>query len=249
MEIPVVESALHRMPGVVSVEVAVVTKTVTVSHNPAFATPAALVAALNEARLSASLTFPRLQTKGTRSWLPPWYVLVSIVLLLISCLHYLSGPLNQPWMENFKWVALAPVALCLPGIALKALGALRHFVLDIHFLIALAAAGAIAIGDYSEASIVVVLFCIADFLEERCTGQARDAISAVLALKPDVAVLAESGEEVPAADVVTGTMILIRAGDKAPLDGVVVSGSTAFDESILTGESLAVVKYVEERNF
>lgn len=115
--------------------------------------------------------------------------------------------------------------------------------LDIHFLITLAAAGAIAIGDYSEASIVVVLFCIADFLEERCTGQARDAISAVLALKPDTAVLAATGEEVPAVDVQPGSIILIRAGDKAPLDGIVETGTSAFDESILTGESVAVVKH------
>jgi Cd2+/Zn2+-exporting ATPase len=243
MEIPVVESALHRIPGVISVEVAVVTKTVTTKHVPSLASPAALVAALQEARLGASLTFPRQQNVGKRSWLPPWYVSVSIVLLIISLFHYLSGPLNAPWLENFKWIALGAVALCLPRIALKAFGALRHYVLDIHFLITLAAAGAIAIGDYTEASIVVVLFCIADFLEERCTGQARDAISAVLALKPDNAVLAATGEEVSAMDVAPGTLILIRAGDKAPLDGIVVTGTSAFDESILTGESVAVVKH------
>jgi Cd2+/Zn2+-exporting ATPase len=243
MEIPVVEAALHRIPGVISVEVAVVTKTVTAKHVPTLASPAALVAALQEARLGASLTFPRQQNVGKRSWLPPWYVNISVVLLIISLFHYLSGPLNASWLYNFKWIALGPVALCLPRIALKAFGALRHCVLDIHFLITLAAAGAIAIGDYSEASVVVVLFCIADFLEERCTGQARDAISAVLALKPDNAVLAATGEEVPAVEVPPGTLIIIRAGDKAPLDGVVVTGTSAFDESILTGESVAVVKH------
>jgi copper chaperone CopZ len=243
MEIPVVEAALTRIPGVISVEVAVITKTVTAKHVPTLASPAALVAALQEAHLGASLTFPRQQNMKKKSWLPPWYVNISIVLLIISLFHYLSGPLNAPWLENFKWIALGAVALCLPRIALKAFGALRHYVLDIHFLITLAAAGAIAIGDYTEASIVVVLFCIADFLEVRCTGQARDAISAVLALKPDNAVLAATGEEVSAADVSPGTLILIRAGDKAPLDGVVVTGTSAFDESILTGESVAVVKH------
>lgn len=244
MEIPVVEACLGRIPGVVSVEVAVVTKTITARHVPSLASPAVMVAALNEARLGASLTFPREQTMGGRSWIPPWYVVVSAILLIISCVHYLSGPTHTPWLEYFKWISLVPVALCLPGIALKAFGALRHFVMDIHLLITLAAAGAIAIGDYSEAAIVVVLFCISDFLEERCTGQARDAISAVLALKPDVAVLASTGKEIPAAEVLPGTLILIRAGDKAPLDGVIVSGTSAFDESILTGESVAVVKHL-----
>ena len=242
MEIPVVEAALGRIPGVLSVEVAVVTKTVTVTHFPALAAPATMVAALNEARLEASLTFPRRQSQEKRSWIPPWHVLVSAVLVAVSLIHYLSGPTGVSWLTYFKYVALAPVAICLPRIALKALGALRHFVFDIHLLITIAAAGAIAIGDYTESGIVVVLFCVADFLEERCTGQARDAISEVLALKPDVAVLASSGAEVPATSVAPGTLILIRAGDKAPLDGVVVSGASAFDESIVTGESVAVVK-------
>ena len=243
MEIPVIEAALGRIPGVIKVEVAVITKTITARHVPSLASPAVMIAALNEAQLGGSLTFPREQNMGKRSWIPPWYVCISSVLLIISLFHYLSGPTNAQWLDYFKWISLVPVALCLPRIALKAFGALRHFVMDIHLLITLAAAGAIAIGDYTEAGIVVVLFCIADFLEERCTGQARDAISAVLALKPDAAVLASTGKEVPAAEVLPGTLILIRAGDKAPLDGVIVSGTSAFDESILTGESVAVVKH------
>lgn len=243
MEVPLIEAALGRMPGVVSVEVAVVTKTVTTRHVPSVASPAALVAALNEARLNASLTFPRAQARGTRSWLPPWYVLIAIGLLLISLLQYLSGPAHARWMTNFKWAALGSVALCLPVIALKALASLRHFVLDIHLLISIAAAGAIALGDYTEAATVVVLFAVADFLESRCTGQARDAIAAVLALKPETAVLATTGAEVSADSVEVRTVILIRSGDKAPLDGVVVEGSSAFDESVLTGESVPVLKH------
>jgi len=88
----------------------------------------------------------------------------------------------------------------------------------------------------------VVLFSVADFLEGRCTGQARDAIAAVLALKPDVAVLASSGQEVEASSVPVGSHILVRAGEKVPLDGGIVSGTSVFDESVLTGESVPVAK-------
>ena len=55
--------------------------------------------------------------------------------------------------------------------------------------------GAIAIGDYTEAATVVVLFGVADFLEANCSGKARDAIAAVLALKPESAVLADTGDD------------------------------------------------------
>lgn len=220
-----------------------VTKTVTVHHRSALSSPAAIVAALNEARLDASLTFPRKQATGTRSWLPPWHILAAVGLLIISLVHYLSGPTGVAWLAQLKWVALGAVALPLPGIVLKALGALRHGVLDIHLLITIAAAGAIALGDYTEAGTVVVLFSVADFLESRCTGQARDAISAVLALKPETAVLADSGKEVPAVEIGIGTVVLVRPGDNSPVDGVVVAGTSAFDESVLTGESVPVVKH------
>jgi Cd2+/Zn2+-exporting ATPase len=139
MEVPVIQGALRRLTGVLSVEVAVVTKTVTVHHFPSLASPAAMVAALNEARLGASLTFPRRQAAGRRSWAPPAHVLAAAALLLVSLLHYLSGPTGAAWLEQLKWAALGSVAIALPGIALKALGALRHWVLDIHMLIAIAA--------------------------------------------------------------------------------------------------------------
>lgn len=72
------------------------TQTVLVRHAPALACPATLVAALNEAHLGASLTFPRRQTHTARSWVPPPLTLVSLALLLFSLLHYLSGPTGEP---------------------------------------------------------------------------------------------------------------------------------------------------------
>ena len=242
MEVPVIENCLKKLPGVRSVEVAVVTKAVTVRHVEHETSAAAMLSALNEARMEASLTFPRKQVLGARSWSPPWHVWLSAVLLVISFFYYLSGPLNAPWLEYFKYIALAAVAVPLPGIILKALGALRHGILDIHFLMTLAVAGAIAIGEYTEAGTVVVLFSVADFLESRCTGQARDAISSVLSLRPETAILADSGEEVEASAVPIGSSVLVRAGEKSPLDGVVVTGISAFDESMLTGESVPVLK-------
>lgn len=244
MEAPVIESALMRLHGVHKVEVAVVTKAVTVEYMANKTSPAAMVATLNEAKMDASLTFPRKQMQGARSWVPPWHVLLSAVLLIVSLFHYLSGPTGAGWLEYLKYVALGAVALPLPGIILKAVAALRHGFFDIHLLITLATAGAIAIGEYTEAATVVVLFSVADFLESRCTGQARDAISAVLSLRPEKTVIAATGEEVMASTVPVGTCVLVKAGEKSALDGVVQSGTSVFDESILTGESVPVVKGV-----
>ncbi len=65
--------------------------------------------------------------------------------------------------------------------------------------------------------------------------QARDAITAVLSMRPETAVLAASGQEVPADDVAVATLILVRPGAKVPLDGWVEKGSSSMDESMLTG--------------
>ncbi|GAB4817246.1 hypothetical protein N2152v2_004292 [Parachlorella kessleri] len=242
-EVPIIHNVLDKLPGVHQVEVAVVTRTVLVRHAPALICPATLVAALNEAQLEASLTFPRNQASGSRSWLPPPLTLLSLALLLISLIHYLSGPTGVEWLDNFKWVSLGAVAAGGPPIVLKAWGALRNWVLDVHCLMIIAAAGAIALGDYTEAATVVVLFSIADFLETRCSGQARDALAQVLAIRPDSAEL-PSGEEVPAEGVAVGTQILVKPGAKVPLDGRVEKGSSTLDESMLTGEAVPVPKSV-----
>lgn len=242
MEVPVIESCLLKLDGVEKVEVAVVTKTITVSHIDSLASPAAMVAALNESRMEASLSFPRQQAAYHKSWSPPWQVWLASGLLIISLLHVLSGPTGMVWLDYLKYVSFGSIALLLPGIILKAFGALRQGIFDIHFLITLAVSGAIAIGEYTEAGAVVVLFSVADFLESRCTDQARDAISSVLSLRPDTAILADSGQEVEVSAVPIGSSVLVRAGEKCALDGIVISGISAFDESMLTGESVPVLK-------
>ncbi len=74
------------------VDIAVVTKTVTVLHAPALTSAPALVAALNAAHLDASLTDARRPAAAKRSWVPPKPILVAAALLLVSCVHYLHGP-------------------------------------------------------------------------------------------------------------------------------------------------------------
>ncbi|KAL4424213.1 hypothetical protein ABPG75_001514 [Micractinium tetrahymenae] len=242
MEVPLVHSVLGGMPGVHSVEVSVMAQTVVVEHDPSLAPPGALVAALNGAMLEASLTVPRSQAKVRGRWVPPWYVLAGAVLLAISLLHYLSGPTDAPGLENLKYVSLGAVALCLPRIALRAALALRRGIIDIHMLVTLATAGAIALADYAEAAAVVVLFAVAEHWERCSTDKARDAVAAVLTLRPETAKLAATGEQLPVEQVAVGTEVLVAPGESVPLDGTVVTGESAVDENLLTGESAPVLR-------
>lgn len=114
---------------------------------------------------------PALQS--SLSWVPPPLTLLSLALLATSLLSYLAPLTGPAWLAALKYVALLAVLVGCPPIVLKAWGALKSRVLDVHALMLIAVAGSIALGDYTEAATVVVLFSLADFLENRCSGQVR----------------------------------------------------------------------------
>jgi len=240
-EVRVIHDMLDRFPGVLEVDVGVLTKMVTIKHTSAV-NDVTLVARLNEAHLEASLE-PVRENKGIKAtWIPKWNVLLSALLLLLSLFCYLAGPLDQPKLKNIKWVAAGSIAIGIPPILRKAVSSVRRLRLDINFLMTVAVAGALALQDVIEAAAVVVLFAVADWMESQCTASARDAISAVLALKPESATLSETGLEVAADTVVTGTLLIAKPGEKIAIDGQVVSGWSYVDQSLLTGESSPVKK-------
>jgi Cd2+/Zn2+-exporting ATPase len=118
---------------------------------------------------------------------------------------------------------------------------LRRFQFDANCMMVTAALGAVALGEYDEAASVAFLFAVSEFLEARATMKARKALSAIVNLRPDHAnVVHPVSKEiiiVPADQVPLGSLISVKTGDKIAADGIVVDGSTAIDESSLTGEA------------
>ncbi|MGA9116828.1 MAG: heavy metal translocating P-type ATPase [Bacteroidota bacterium] len=139
---------------------------------------------------------------------------------------------------------LAAVAAGGWRVVLRAAGALLTRTLDMNVLMTLAVIGALAIGEWSEAAAVVVLFSVSLMLESYSTLRTRRAIRSLMSLSPPRAcVLKEAGEVwEPAWDVVPGAVILIRPGERVPLDARVMGGASAVDQGPLTGESLPVPK-------
>lgn len=110
---------------------------------------------------------------------------------------------------------------------------------DEKFLMAIATLGAFCIGEYSEAVFVMLLYNIGELFESVAVGNSRKSIKALMSIKPEVAYL-ENGDEVPPETVEKGSIIVIKTGDKIPLDGVIVEGETSVDMKALTGESVPV---------
>jgi Cd2+/Zn2+-exporting ATPase len=149
---------------------------------------------------------------------------------------------NRPMAAAVAYVVAAIVGGVFP--ARRAIAAVRSRTLDINTLMVIAVAGALALGDWLEAASVVFLFAIAQWLEARTLERARQAIHALLDLTPREALVRHDGHEhhVPVDQIRAGDAIVVRPGDKLPLDGVVVAGHSDVNEAPLTGESLPVDK-------
>ncbi|MEF8786027.1 MAG: cation-translocating P-type ATPase, partial [Haloarculaceae archaeon] len=120
----------------------------------------------------------------------------------------------------------------------------RNRSLDIDLLMGTAIIAATGIGYFVEAATLAVLFSIAELLEDYAMDRARDSLRELMELSPDEATVRRDGEEVtvPADDVAVGETVVVRPGDKIPLDGTVIDGVSAVDESPITGESVPVDK-------
>lgn len=115
-------------------------------------------------------------------------------------------------------------------------------------LVTIAAVGATAIGALEEGAAVVLLFNLAEMLEEYAGERARHAIEELMELRPETAVVRRNGSEVevPVGEVMPGEVFVLRPGARVPLDGEVVEGESSVDQSAITGESMPIAKAVGE---
>ncbi|VVE44479.1 heavy metal translocating P-type ATPase [Pandoraea communis] len=153
-------------------------------------------------------------------------------------------PEHSPWVGAM--VAVAILACGLPTLK-KGWIALRHFTLNIHFLMSLAVIGAVFIGQWPEAAMVIVLFALSEKLEAASLTRARRAVEALMRLAPDQASVEQADgtwADVPAASLPIGARVRARPGERIAIDGVIEQGSSALNQASITGESVPVDKTV-----
>lgn len=128
----------------------------------------------------------------------------------------------------------------------RARSSLSARVLDMNVLMTIAVVGAAFLGEWSEAATVVFLFSIGGMLETRSLERTRSSIRGLMDLTPPLAHLAtdDGPREVAPTDVAVGSTIVVRPGERVPLDGRILSGASALDESAITGESVPAEKTV-----
>ena len=119
-------------------------------------------------------------------------------------------------------------------------GILNRQVFDENFLMAVATVGAIALGDYTEGLSVMLFYQIGELFQSYAVGKSRRNISELMDIRPDYANIEKDGqlEQVDPDEVEVGTTIVVQSGEKVPIDGVILEGSSTLNTSALTGESL-----------
>ncbi len=174
-------------------------------------------------------------TKGQR-------VMIAGILIAIS--FALKQPNFNPTVSDVFMIAAAVIAGY--PIVLNAIRALKFRYLGIEALVTLAVTGAIIIGEYWEAAAVTFLFMFGSYLEAKTLEKTRSSLKALLDLAPETAkVLRDNGEiEVSPEEVTRGEIVIVRPGEKIPVDGTISEGSAYVNQASITGESLPIAKNI-----
>jgi len=267
MDCPVEENLirtkLNGMPGVLGLEFNLMQRVLKVRHEPS-ALPA-ISTALESLNMDAKLMD---MEAGETNVIPepkiPWAKLaVAGVFAAFSEAFELVNEWNaspfgidlHAWkisgieVAEYLPAVFAVLAIAFAGLSTYRKGwlAISNFNLNINALMAVAVTGAIIIGQYPEAAMVMVLFNLSEAIEAKALDRARNAIKDLLALTPEKAtVLRPDGAwvDMDIRQVASGSRVRVRPGEKVGLDGVIVQGQSAINQAPITGESMPVEKTV-----
>jgi Cd2+/Zn2+-exporting ATPase len=240
-----IRKKLGAMADVSGLQFNLLQRVLTVSHSQA-ALPA-ILAAITE------LGFTPRVDDGTKTVVAevakPWWPLALAGVLAV-------GAEACDWLAMPVWLtavlAIAAVLTCGLTTYKKGWIAVSNGDLNINALMSIAVTGALLIGQWPEAAMVMVLFTLAELIEAKSLGRARNAISGLLQLTPERATVQQadgSWQEQAAADIALGSILRVKPGERIALDGEVILGQSFINQAAITGESLAVEKNIGDTVF
>lgn len=249
-----IERVVGRLPGVASATASYATEKLHLVYDVRQAGPQDVVREVTALGYRVvkppEVAEPAERTARRRVTLPP-----EVVLALASGAALATGWLGAVafgFPATLSWVFYL-IAYGTGGydISVHAFKAARKGRFDIDSLMVVAALGAAALGEWAEGALLLFLFSLGHALEHYAMNRARGAISALATLTPKTARVERAGAEstVPVASLVIGDRVVVRAGERLPADGRVVSGASSVDQAPITGESVPVSKGVGDAVF
>jgi Cd2+/Zn2+-exporting ATPase len=237
-EVRLIEGKLGNLPGVARLGFDVVNRCLTVEGEIATAEVERAVGQLGmRARLVG-------ESREEESW---WERRGRLVLAAVSGVLWLGSLGAEHLLERGALAAVLAVAAIVTGgwyVVPRGVRAALNRALDMNFLMSVAAMGAVLIGEYAEGASAMFLFAVAQLLETYSMDRARNAIRALMDLSPAEATVLRGGSEVrvPVDRVAVGETVVVRPGEKIPVDGAVLTGRSGVDQAPITGESMPVDK-------
>ena len=234
----VLEHSLNRMDGVLTANISYTAQTLHVEFDSRHTSRRAIERRIRQLGY-------RVPLEGVRSWYQDnrelLFSLLGGVFLVVGWVG--EQLLGFPFLASLAFY-LAAYGIAGSDITRHALHALRERHFDTDLLMVLAAIGAAALGEFAEGALLLFLFSLGHALEERALDRARNAIRALADLTPKTALVRRDASqlEVPVEEVQIGDVVIVRPGERVSVDGEVLVGNSAVDQSPVTGESVPVDK-------
>jgi P-type Cu+ transporter len=248
-----IKNALGRLAGVEEIRTAVSTRKALVAYDPDRIGPETIREAIRSLGMTVTesghpLVRPRRPLPDLLGWA---FVSIVAILALVGILGERVGLLEGLVDRIPAWLAVLAVLAGGYPIFRNVLRALRRRTITSHALMTLGIAGAVVIGQYAAAAVIVFFMRLADFIEGYTTERSRQAIKELLKLAPERARVERDGcaLEVPAEDVARGEVVLVKPGERIAVDGIVVDGRASVNEAPITGESVPLAKQPGDQVF
>jgi len=244
-EVRLIKAVFSGLKGLETYEVNLISRSLAITYDPELLSASDLIKVIAKTGMKASLNKIDESGQARTWWREPRILTLSVcgLLILISLvLEHLFA------LSHGKATFIYGVAVLVGGYfpAKMGLAALKTLTPNIRTLMVVGAAGAIALGLWEEAALLVLIYSLGDALEAYAADRVRGAVKALMGLASKEALIKRDGSEVILSleEVRVGDIVIIRPGERLPLDGEVVFGASSVDQAPITGESIPVSKEV-----
>jgi Cd2+/Zn2+-exporting ATPase len=241
-----IERSVEHLPGILSAEVSYVLSSATVYYDPYRVEPDRIKKAIIKPGYVIRETFGEKTQAFWREMGPFLFMATSGITLGLSWILGWIGLGPSYLATAFSIASLVVGGYPVLKSAIKAL-----FIPDLNVdtLVSIAAISATAVGAYREAAVVIFIMLLGEFLEHLTVGKARKAMASLIHLSPRTAWIRREGKEVqvPIEEVKVNEVVIVKPGERIPVDGRVISGEGSVNQSTLTGESIPVAKGVGDK--
>ena len=247
VEIQLIEQKINALPGITSLNIDASTHQLDFSYDPSIVNIQDVIRSISETGMKASVI--RSKSKFS-SWWREKQQLALVACGVTTLATFLLGLTIVP--QNYTFIGY--IIAVLVGVyypAKKALIALRNLTATIHLLMLIGSVGALVLGMWAEAAILIFVYSLGDVLESYAVDKARGAIRSLMNLAPKQALVRKDGQEIMLSvdEINVGDSVIVKAGERIPVDGTVQTGSSFVDQSAVTGESFPVTKNIGDMVF